>query len=228
MRFLFLALLAVAAPLSASAQAPTLPKPREKVSVPSTEAEINAKMARDLEAVGYLKLASDPAKELRDIRARGRLAVIVGNHNRFFSADAEDLAEGGVGDAVADMNAFFEAAKVAEPRIVDHVSDTGYFVTADGEIFPILTSDEMKLDFKKPGYGWGMAAYRTAQMLNALLKKRGLPEHAYAVEGGNDLFFLLMTPEMYKVIVSAPNNEPTHGPYELTNRYPDFGQPADR
>ena len=188
--------------------------------------EANRKLAIDLEALGALKTAADPDVVRNQLRTQGWAAMVWTDCGRCFHADAEDLAEGGVGQAINEMAPFFAAMKVEPPQISDDFADDYYSVIVDGETVPILTPQELQPGEDESGDIWGISAYRAAGMLNNILAKRGLAERAYAVNDANDLCFLLVTPEMREVIASAAGYEPVYGPYVMTDEYPSYGRLA--
>ena len=80
---------------------------------------------------------------------------------------------------------------------------------------------------KEPGLIWGLAMTRGFRIVDQLLEAAGSPESLYAVNGGNDLFALFLTPELHRIISGHPNAEGNDRPYKPTEDYPWFGQPHE-
>jgi hypothetical protein len=182
-------------------------------------------LAADLDKLGFFKPADDPAAAYARVKKDGWAGALLCESGRCFFADAEELAEGGAGETLGEIAAFFSAMGAKAPEIEVDSEDEGYALVIDGKTYPILKPADLNKEESKPGYSWGIAMFRTAETVNALLTKRGLAERCYAIEGGNQGYFLLITPEMHKLITSTKGYEPKRGPYVMAHKYPSFGQP---
>lgn len=185
-------------------------------------------LAADLDKLGFFKCSDDLGAAYACVKKDSWVGAMLCESGRCFFADAEELAEGGAGETLGEMAAFFSAMGVEAPEIETDSEDEGYVLVIDGKPHPILKPADLKKEASKPGYSWGIATFRTAEAVNALLTNRGLSERCYAIEGGNQGYFLLITPEMHKAITSAKGYEPKRGPYVMTDKYSSFGQPRSR
>lgn len=160
---------------------------------------------------------------------QGWLGIFADSH-RFFTADAEDLAEGGIGRFILEVEPFLAAQGVALPKIEEDFTSTGYTVRVGEAIREIYSHSELERDAdgQQLGLIWGLSAARGFRIINELLAAAGSPERIYAVNGGNDLFGFFLTPELFDIITNHPDASPQGGPYSPTEEYPWFGQPHDR
>jgi hypothetical protein len=213
-------------PQIAAAPAKKPKKPTKKKSKAAFKRPAGDKgLAADLDKLGFFSIADDPAAAYAHVKEDGWVGAMLCESGRCFFADAEELAEGGAGETLGEIAAFFSAIGVKAPEIEGDSEDEGYMLLIDGKPYPILKPADVRKEDSKPGYTWGIATFRTAETVNALLAKHKLAERCYAIEGGNQGYFLLITPEMYKTITSAKGYEPKHGPYVMTDKYSSFGQP---
>jgi len=191
---------------------------------------MNDSFAEALNNLGYSKgLSLDEAKILQDKIGRRGWNGVFGNSLRLYPADAEDLAEGGVGNFIVSVKPFFRAEGVDLPDIEDNLTEDGYVIRVGNEINIIYDAAELKRETSKgePGLIWGLSMARTFAILSKLLETAGSRERIYAVNGGNDLFAFFLTPELYEVIMNHPDACPADGPYSPTEKYPLFGQPCN-
>ncbi len=181
-----------------------------------------------LEELGYFRgLAADKAQALKQaFEQKGWLALFSESH-RLFMADAEDLAEGGVGQFLQEVSPFLTAHGVTLPEIEDDLSEKGYVVRVDDVPHAMYNATELEWDSSgdEPGLTWGLATVRGFRIADELLAAAGSAERAYAINGGNDLFAIFLTPELYQVIMEHPDASRRDGPYVLKEEYPAFGQP---
>jgi hypothetical protein len=142
-------------------------------------------------------------------------------------ADAEDLAEGGVGQFLREIAPFLATQKVTLPAIEDATSEDGYTVRVGGASYQIYDAEELERDSsgEEGGLIWGLSSVRGFRIADELLTAAGSAERAYAVNGGNDLFVMFLTPELHQVIMNHPDASRRDGPYILKEEYPSFGQP---
>jgi hypothetical protein len=139
---------------------------------------------------------------------------------RFFFADAEDLAEGGVDELLRELEPVLREAGVPALTVEEALVEDHYDVTVNGRRYPILSEPEIMSN-----QIWGYAAARTAMLVNDLLMRAGSSERAYGVLGGNDFGIFLLTPELRNEVAKAIGS-PADEPYEMTDEPPDFGYPA--
>jgi hypothetical protein len=184
----------------------------------------------ELEGLGYFKgLTGEKAQNLkRDFESNGWLAIFSDSH-RLFMADAEDLAEGGIGQFIQNVEPFLATQGVKLPAIEDDISPDGYTVIVDGVAHEIYDAEELERDSSKDQGGliWGLSMARGFSIIDRLLASAGSKERPYAVNGGNDLFVLFLTPELHRTIMRHPDATRCDGPYVPTEVYPSFGQPED-
>lgn len=153
---------------------------------------------------------------------------IFGENGRWFFADAEDLAEGGVSAFLTEIAPFLEAVGITLPPLEEEFDFTqGYTLLAGEERLPIWTEAEYERDADLPGLLWGLSSARTVKILNRWLKKAGSEERAYGVNGGNDFAIFFLTPELQRRICRDPEASPADCPYAPILKYPLFGQRQD-
>lgn len=206
------------------------PKSKKKTSVVSNDAAHgsaeNEKLLKELEELGFFRY-TEPGHHVE-----GRNAIlnqgwpgIFGENGRWFFADAEDLAEGGVSALIAELTPFLEQKGVIIPVLEEEFdADQGYTLIADGERIPIWTQDEYERDSDLPGLLWGLSSARTVQILNRWLERADSRERAYGISAGNDFAIYFLTPELHDRICRDPGASPSDCPYVPTLDYPLFGQ----
>lgn len=192
---------------------------------------MNLEFVAELEKAGYFTgLPADNVETLKaKFNQRGWLGIFEESH-RFFAADAESLAEGGIGRFIKkDVEPFLTAQGVHIPEIVDEPSDHGYVVRVGGVPHEIYDSSESKNPSGKPmlGHDWGLSMTRGFKVVNELLATAGSPERVYAINGGNDLFAIFLTPELFRIVMNHPGASPKGGPYQPTEEYPWYGEPQE-
>ena len=181
-----------------------------------------------LENLGYFKdLDPHQTRSLKQIFATRGWLGIFGESHRLYAADAEDMAEGGIGAFIAKLERFLANQGVDLPEIEDQLSESGYAVRIGAERKQIYGEAEMGIELTgdRPGLIWGLSMVRGFRIVDELLAAAESPERVYAVNGGNDLFAFLATPELFRLITTHPDSSPSDGPYKPTEEYPWFGQP---
>ena len=115
------------------------------------------------------------------------------------------------------------------PEIVDDRSEKGYIIRLGGAAYQIYDAAEMERDLagKDLGLVWGLSAARGFRIVDQLLVAASSAERIYAVNGGNDLFALFLTPEIHAAIMQHPDASRRHGPYVPSEEYPSFGSFED-
>jgi hypothetical protein len=183
-----------------------------------------------LEELGYFKgLPAEREQELkRDFERQGWLAIFNDSH-RFFQADAEDLAEGGIGRLFREVASFLVHQGVRLPLIEEEFSGHSYAVRLDGVTHTIYDAAELERDIsgEEAGLTWGLSMARGFRLYDRVLAAAKSAERAYAINGGNDLFLLFLTPELHQMIMAHPEASRVNGPYRPTEAYPQFGQPEE-
>jgi hypothetical protein len=149
--------------------------------------------------------------------------VFAAQTKRFRYADAEGLAEGGVGDVVRGLQPLLRRLGVPPLRVRDDFTESYYTVYVDERPHPIWTRAELAAEARKPGLTWGLSAARTAKLLNELLARAGSRERAWGYAGGNDFGIWILTPELRSEVARIVGRR--DAPYRVTERYPSFGAP---
>lgn len=155
--------------------------------VPKLKAEIGRWLADE----GYLQIvdSGSPRYEMLDPRQ--------------YDLDGETLfEEGGVLDALNDMERFFQKLPV-QMEISDHLetgdtSVTSQRISINGKFYILM--DQF------PGYGWGEIAQRFADMVNDQLALQGSDERLYLINGGNDGRGVFLTDALYGYLTSLMPN----------------------
>lgn len=139
------------------------------------------------------------------------------NYDDACALDAEDLAEGGLGRAYRELLPRL-APHIPTPAAVEEKMDSdtpSYSVSCQGITYPIFS----------PGNeddSWGAATVALFDIVNRQLE--ATPYRFYALNGGNDLFGILLTPDEAEAACRALPN-PTDHPYLPVLSPPWFGQP---
>jgi hypothetical protein len=194
------------------------------------KSNMNESFVTELDTHGYFTgLAPEKAQALKsDFRKQGWMAFFSDSH-RFFHADAEDLAEGGICAFIRKVEPFLTAQGVRVPELQDEVTEKGYTVRVGGTPHLIYAAADLQRDSngKEPGVIWGLAMTRGFRIVDQLLEVAGSPERLYAANGGNDLFAFFLTPELHQIVSQHPDADAKDGPYKPTEDYPWFGEPHE-
>jgi len=193
----------------------------QKQQTPSTGlGSSHDSLVTQLDSQGYFKgFAPEKAQALKeDFRQKGWMAIF-DESPRYFAADGEDLAKSGICAFIREIQPFLSAQGVKLPDLQDEASASGYVVRVGGVPHTIYDAKEMKGDI------WGLASARGFALVDKMLESAGSPERIYAINGGNDLFAIFLTPELYQTISTQPDFDAKGGPYKLTEEAPWFGQP---
>ena len=197
-----------------------------RLVTPTPPAKEYPALLAQLEELGFFRYSSPETieEERRTVLRQGWDGVF-GENGRLFHADAEDLAEGGFGGLVEEIRPFLERQGVTVPALEEEFDERGYTVLAGGERFPIWTQAEVELEEReRPGWTWGLSMVRTFAIVNGWLAEAGSSERAYAVGGGNDLFLLFLSPELYAFICGHPEASRGDLPYVPEPVHPWYGQ----
>lgn len=176
-----------------------------------------------LEDRGFFKYA-DPSKVSdvqKEIDRDAASAMFSLDTNRFFFADAESLAEGGVGDLLRELEPTLRRAGVPALAVEDDFVDDHYDVVVNGKRYRILSESDVRDDLV-----WGYAGARTVILINDLLKRAGSDDRAYGYQGGNDFGVFLLTPALRDEVAAAISS-PAEEPYEMDDQPANFGFRAE-
>jgi len=178
-----------------------------------------------LEELGFFKyIAAQNAESVKqDLRTKG-WSCIYSETGRLFHSDAEELAEGRIGDFLREIEPFLNRQGITLSVVEDHFEDDGYSLTVNGKTYLIYDADALE---NRSGRIWGLSTVRTFEIVNGLLTSSGSNERLYAVNGGNDLFGFFLTPELREVICSHPHAAPRDRPYAPACKHPWYGQEHD-
>jgi hypothetical protein len=116
-------------------------------------------------------------------------------NGRFFHADAEELAEGGVVDFLKKVQPFLRHLGVALTSLDQTYDESSYTVSVNGKLYLIWNAAELQ----EIGIR-GIATVRTFSIVNELIEKAGSLERLYALYGDNDLHGLFLTPDLKELI----------------------------
>jgi hypothetical protein len=134
-----------------------------------------------------------------------------------FAGDAEDLAEGGIGEFLEVLRPYLSERGVAFGDVEDLFSDDGtrYDVRVGNEVHAIYRTDAGDSMERM----WGLAWVRAFEIVNRLLEKAGSPERAYTMPEWNVWF---LTPQQCDAIRAAIA-EPRERPYAPVDDPPWYG-----
>lgn len=172
-----------------------------------------------LDELGFFEY-TDPAKVQqvkKEIDADGASGVFSLDTNRFFFADSEDLAEGGVGDLLVELEPTLRRIGVTPLTVDEDFEEDHYDVTVNGKRYRILAPPDIEDE-----YIWGYASSRTVMLINDLLGAAQTDERAYGYSGGNDFGIFLLTPRLRDEVAAAIAS-PVDEPYEVDEQPPNFG-----
>jgi hypothetical protein len=111
---------------------------------------------------------------------------------RAHAADAERLAEGGVGDLLQRVGEVLRAEGVELGEVQEHVEANGaYSLTLQGREHRVYSAREASR-----GAVWQLAQERALGIVNTLLEEAGSAERAWLMSGGEDGVLVFLTPEL--------------------------------
>lgn len=141
------------------------------------------------------------------------------NYDEAIHLDAEALAEDGIAEGYESV--LPELRKfVKNPSAIDEVrnDDTpSYAVRCGGAEFDIYSPD----NDEKEGNSWGRATVALFAIVNEQLKESS--HRFYAINGGNDLFGIFLTPAQAKEAQKSLPNK-SDWPYLPKDEEPHYGQ----
>jgi hypothetical protein len=173
---------------------------RRWFSRPAAEKTVHPAFAARLEALGFMRYATaEQAAEVKEELTDRGWAGIYAHDGRFFPADAEDLAEGGVAGFLESISPVLSALGVSAAVDEDGFSDNEYWLRIWGRRWVIYSADELA-SHPEGSNIWALATVRTFAMVNERLAEAGVRDRLYAVNGGNDLWGIFLTPEQLQAI----------------------------
>ena len=126
---------------------------------------------------------------------------------RIYKSDAEDLAEGFIGDFFNEIAPFLiKEGVIIESYEQSHTGDT-YEIVINHRKF-LIWNDEIDSHLDE----WELATNRTFSVVNLLLQEAESKERLYSLYGGNDLFAIFLTEEMYETIKKSKLIKETEKP----------------
>ncbi len=153
----------------------------------------------ELDRLGFYRSCTPAAVAAARARALADGYLFEIETSRTFFADAEAIAEGGVGDFVEGGRPFLDRAGVAVPRIVEVPAEPDYVVRVgdvDHTIYVATQADS--------AYLWALAQARAMRIVNHILAAGGSDERVYAlIAGNNDSIAVFLTPAMHAAIAAA-------------------------
>jgi hypothetical protein len=132
--------------------------------------------------------------------------------------DAEDLAEGGIGEFLEELRPHLVERGVDFGEVEDVVDEDtlAYDVRVGDEVHTIYGPDAAQAEMARV---WGIAWVRGFEILNGLLERAGSRERAYTMPEW-DVWFL--TPEQFDAVRAAVE-EPRSRPYLPVDEHPWYG-----
>ena len=137
---------------------------------------------------------------------------------RLMHLDAEELAEGGIFDALMRNGPKFVSRGASVVQFRQSCNDAGYEIEINHRNFKIYDGSEMQ-------DCWGLASASFFEIANFLLEGNRCGDRAYALYGGNDLHGVLMSSQMFETIVQN-TTDARELPYEPSRVPPLFGGPV--
>lgn len=165
------------------------------VSAPSPSEGLESLRSK-LEAAGYYMYVD--AAKVEEVKAEAmNTGYIFGGEDtkRDYMSDAEDLAEGGIGDFFETIKPFLATQNVKLVVSDENFSDKGYKIKVNGIEYEIYSEQE-----SQAANVWELTANRSFAIINDSLIKAGSLERIYILYGGNDLRAIFLTEDMYKLI----------------------------
>jgi hypothetical protein len=110
------------------------------------------------------------------------------DYDSALSLDAEELAERGIAAAFAELSAQLRELGIEPASVEEHVDpDVGVYAAHSGGISYSISGPSIPVS-----HCWGLATYALFDIVNRQLAGHSLK--FYAINGGNDLFGIFMTP----------------------------------
>jgi len=155
-------------------------------------------LLKKLDELGYYKyIDSSQIERVKNISLDAGYVFGWEDSGRDFSADAENLAEGGIPEFYNEIRNFLKKQNV-DISVYDDFSDKGYTIKINGKNYVIYDEKELKSENI-----WEVSTIRSFSIINSLLKESNSKERLYTLYGGNDLRAVFLTEEMYRVIIES-------------------------
>jgi len=152
-----------------------------------------------LEKLGFYRVISPTLTQAAMNEALQTGYLFSGETQREYSADAEDLAEGGVLDLLGKMKSFLTREGIDVSKVTQDFNIGGsYSVTMNGEEYEMYSQEELETQDI-----WFLTTVRALSMVNTQLARVGSGERLYYLYGGNDTIAVFLTPVMYDTIVAS-------------------------
>jgi hypothetical protein len=181
-----------------------------------------AELAEALERLGFFAdLGTDEAASVK-LAMQSNAIHFMDHRLRVYMADAEDLAEEGVGAWLREISGALHSRGVMIGDIKEETDGNYYYVTVNGRKFTIYTHAETVKNNNL--YTWGYAFSRTLMLANQLLSEAGSKEQFYGYAGtGNDGFAYLLTAEQADAILRLVGYKPEEQFVIMNDKPPLFG-----
>lgn len=154
-------------------------------------------LIRRLAQMGFYKYTDIQIVEELKGKSRKSGYIFWDETQRIFMSDAEDLAEGFIEPFYMKMEPFLSKEGVRIQHYEQSINEK-YEIAINGQKYLIYDD---KTD--NPFDIWEMAANRTFAVINILLREAGSKERLYSLYGGNDLYAVFLTDEMFEAINQA-------------------------
>jgi hypothetical protein len=141
------------------------------------------------------------------------------DYDEMIFLDAEELAEGGIGQAyellLPKLQEYVPAPQTVDEEIDDEAPR--YAIKCGAKEFVIYDPKYQDTD----GQSWGRATYALFTIVNDQLPRSEY--RLFAINGGNDLGAMFLTPEQAQAATKTLPNK-TDWPYLPTDEHPWYGQ----
>ena len=147
----------------------------------------------------------------------GAIQAVELNYDHAILLDAEDLAEGGINEAIEAIQVDLNRLKI--PVKLSAVKEThGEIGSIEYKSKTIVIYDSKK---ENNDHLWALATYALFFIVNDQLANSGFK--LYAVNGGNDLVGFLLKDNEYRAAIKVPDID--NRPYLPSDKPPMFGYP---
>ena len=152
--------------------------------VPSTELpHVLEQAAKNLKEKSLIGFSDNPMKDPQYL------------DYRMYDADAENLAEGDIGELLRKTKTVLENAGVEFSSVIDEITSNKYDLLIDNKRYSIFTGETIN----SPD-SWEIAFLRLLEIINELLKNANSEERLYGMYGGNDGIIVFLTEDLYQFI----------------------------
>lgn len=161
----------------------------------------------ELEALGFYKHTDNQIVDELKEKSNKTGYLFWDETQRIYKSDAEDLAEGSLGEFFKEIEPFLKSEGVTiESYEQSHTGDN-YEIVVNHKKF-LIWNDKIDnhLDL------WELATNKIFSVVNLLLHEAGSNERLYSLYGGNDLFAIFLTEKMYETITKSRHIEKMEKP----------------